>query len=117
MADVAATPVFSKYVDFRNGYEVGIHKFIVSPTGPLWGQNIQWDVKRMAPGTNTGRTLSIANQDTEIVVTPVSTTTRVTAQCDLAATTSWATKVRPLEIYVATFHFGAANSSDRTVVS
>lgn len=115
MATVQGTPEFSKYVDLRNGYEVGIHKFIVTSNGPLIGNTVQWNVKRMAPGTILGATLGLNGQINPLSVTVVSGTNRTTAQAIFTAGTinGWADGGSPHEVYLCTFHYGASNSSFR----
>jgi hypothetical protein len=114
MSVLPTTPVFSKYVDLKNGSEVGIHKFVVVENGPLWEQTICWDVKRLAQGTVVGKSLNLGNQDTNLDVI-VGDGARVTAQADLSGMTNWTSEVRPFEVYLCTFHRGARNSSDRSV--
>jgi len=115
MATVSGTPEFSVYVSLRDGREVGIHKFIVNEAGPLFGNTVQWDVKRLAPGSIIGTQLGLAGQANTLTVTNAGGSARTTAQALFSSgvINSWSTS-SPHEVYLCTFHEGAVNSSART---
>lgn len=115
MATVSGTPEFSIYVSLRDGREVGVHKFLVHDNGPLFGNTVQWDVKRLAPGIIIGSSLGLAGQVNPLSVTNAGGSARTTAQAlfSSGAINSWTTS-SPHEVYLCTFHEGSVNNSART---
>jgi len=116
MATVSAIPEFSVYVDLKDGTRVGVHKFIVDKKGPLYGNTIEWDVQRFAPGTIIGSQLGLNGQDNIRTVTNAGGANRNTASASLPVSIvdSW-TSPEPDEVYFCTFHSGSANATIRTI--
>lgn len=107
---VAGIPDYSIYVDLKDGSEIGVHKFTVLRDGPLWDQDVQWDVKRLAPGSPSGQSIGMAGQ-TKAISVSAADSARVTAQANFASAilNIWNASAESFQIIFVTFHRGAVN--------
>lgn len=116
MADI--NPLYSVYVDTRNGYSIGFHKINLRADQLEANDTYTWDVPRLAPGSVVGTHLSLDGQFPNLAnVTNGGGDDRNTASASVTVSIANLYAKKPdgsLDLIYATFHQGAINNSVRT---
>lgn len=119
----AIRPVYSVYVDTRNGYSVGIHKIRLLKEQLVSNDTYTWDVPRLAPSSGAvGKMLSLENQWPELTApTNGGGTDRDTVSAAVVVSTinsTWGASAKnsdgSVDLIYATLHLGSVSNSNRT---